>query len=189
MIFYDIETLKGPDEVEDGWDNPEAMGFGSAVAYDSVSDLYHFFSQDKSSDLVDLLRNQTVVTFNGVKFDNRVLLGNNYRRHELLWRDEDLLLWVIQYKFSLDSVAEAESLLVSREVHDGSISLNGLAKGTLQKKKTSHGSQSPIMIREKRWSELWQYNLQDVRLLRQLREFLDRYKFLVDGKGSVIRFS
>jgi len=38
-VVYDVEVVRGPDKVEGGWDNPEGMGFASAVVYDFKTDL------------------------------------------------------------------------------------------------------------------------------------------------------
>jgi len=160
-LVYDVEILKGPEELESGWDSPQAMGFGTAVVYDYKNDRYWFFGPDQKDALIVLLSQQTVVSFNGIKFDNRVILGDDYNEPntERLWGDYDILLEVVKSKFHLDSVAEAEAKLGDKEVHDGSVSLNGLSRGTLGLGKTGHGAHAPQLIREAKWADVFAYKL------------------------------
>ena len=66
ILVYDIETLRGPDEVEGGWENPEGMGFASAVAYSYLSDQYYMFLGEKGKqDLLDMLNGNIAISFNG----------------------------------------------------------------------------------------------------------------------------
>ncbi len=77
-VVYDVEIATEVDKVEGKWENPEGMGFASAVAYDYGKDQYFFFlHKDGRRELIDLLRMRTAVTFNGIKFDSRVILGND----------------------------------------------------------------------------------------------------------------
>lgn len=188
VIVYDVEVLRGPDEVEGGWNNPEAMGFGTAVAYNYLNDQYYFYGADDKAELIKLLQSNTVVSFNGIKFDNRVVLGNDYSQNTRLWRDVDILLMVVQSKFGLPDVVAAETKLGDREVHDGSISLDGLAEGTLRMHKTGSGAHAPKLIREGKWPAVFAYNLHDVRLTRMLYDFMNKYGYLVDRRKNQISF-
>jgi hypothetical protein len=189
-LVYDIEVMKGPDEVEGGWSNPEGMGFGTAVVYDYEEDLYHFFGPSEADKLRDFLSTSLVVSFNGIKFDNAVLLGNDYlkRRSESgftpIWEDFDILVEVVKAKYGVNTVSAAEAKVGADEVHDGTIGLNALAKATIGLEKTGHGSKAPQMIREGRLSEVFSYNLNDVRLTRMLYDFIQKYGYLIDGNGD-----
>lgn len=185
-LIYDVEVLRGPDEVDGGWNNPWGMGFGTAVVYDYDRDLYHFFGAEKLKDLIGLLTTGLVVSFNGIKFDNRVLFGNDYNapNSEVAWRDYDILLEVVKAKYGLSSVAEAEKKLGDPAVHDGSIGLDGLSEGTLNLHKTGHGAKAPQLIREAKWAEVFAYNLNDVRLTRKLFDFIRQYGYLIDRAGT-----
>lgn len=188
IYVYDIEVLRGPDEVEGGWQNPEAMGFGTAVVYSYKDNLYHFFGPNQKQELIDLLAESPglVVSFNGIKFDNAVLLGNDYQKHEAIWFDYDLLLNVVGGKYNLESVYDAEKKLGDKEIHDGSIGLDGLAEGTLGMHKTGHGAKTPQLIKEGKWAEVFAYNLHDVRLTKMLYDFAKKYSYLIDRNGLKI---
>lgn len=182
-MAYDVETLRGPDEVDGGWDNPAAMGLRSAVVYDRNRDLYLFFDEGlkEAVRLCLVLEGEAVLSFNGVRFDNRVI----GKSADSSWLDVDLLQEVSRLKFGC-SIDEAERAYGAEAVHgDGSIGLGGLARGTLGMGKIGHGSESPQYTPDR----LYQYNLHDVRLTVKLAEFYGRYGFLVDGSGRVLRKS
>ena len=76
-IVVDTETQKHADQVSGGWDNIEGMGFASAVTYSSQLDRYVFWKSNQREDLCKYLNNQLVVSFNGINFDTKLLLGND----------------------------------------------------------------------------------------------------------------
>jgi hypothetical protein len=203
MLVYNVETLRTPEEISpdnpnQGWQHPMLMGFGSAVVYDYSTDLYHCIITQERERLVRMLSlgvppctasRQVVVSFNGIKFDNKVTLDCDCQDNMDLptpWRNYDILLEIVKAKFQCQNVREAEKELGAVIVHDGSIGLDGLAQGTLGMGKTGHGSKSPLLIREGRWGDLFAYNLHDVRLTRKLMDFLMRYGYLIDRGGFKI---
>lgn len=193
-IVYDVEVLQGPDEVEGGWENPEAMGFGTAVAYDTADDRYRFYGHGDQERLMTALTRRKVVSFNGVRFDNKVLLGNDYMHNldgeNTFWDDIDLLLLAVRAKFpGCHSVKEAEEKYGAKAVHDNTLGLDGLAHGTLGRGKTGHGAHAPKLIAAKDWAGVFEYNLEDVRLTYKLWAFAKEYGFLVDRDGNVLRMS
>jgi hypothetical protein len=199
-VVYDVEIAKNVDDVPGRWDNPEDMGFASAVTYDYAKDQYFFFlGEEQKNDLLRLLKNRTAITFNGIKFDSRVLLGNDRalgnwgtvinNSNTFWWENYDILLEYIKSRFGYDSVAEAEQRLGDKAIHDGSFSLDGLAEGTFGLHKTGHGAKAPILYQQGKYGELLEYNLQDVRLTKKLFEFIREYGFVVDRNGRVIRIS
>ena len=200
IVIYDVEIAKEVENVPGGWDNPEGMGFASAVAYDYATDRYHFFLHEETKQaLIDLLHTRTAVTFNGIKFDSRLLLGNDrnlsiggvtaHSKGTWGWRNVDLLLEYVKARFGAHDVAEAESRLGDSAIHDGSFSLDGLAEGTFSLHKTGHGSKAPILYQQEKYAELLSYNLQDVRLTRKIFEFIHQYGFIVDRNNRAISIS
>lgn len=202
-IVYDVEIAKEVDSVPGKWDNPEGMGFGSAVAYSYDKDQYHFFLHEQGrAGLIELLANNKAIGFNSIKFDSRVVLGNDRRFDEtgetwrmatelepyVFWKNTDLLLEYIKARFDYETVGLAEKRLGDRAIHDGSFSLDGLAEGTFGLKKTGHGAHAPILYQQEKYDELLEYNLHDVRLTRKLWEFILKHKFVADRKGRVVRF-
>ena len=203
-VVYDVEVLRGPDKVEGGWDNPEAMGFASAVAYDYGANQYRFYLHEPDSVRLKLdLDGRHAITFNGIKFDSRVVLGNDrfidadgkaHTSHEIgqsqihiVWNNTDLLLEYIKARFGYESVGDAEKRLGDRAIHDESFSLDGLAEGTFGLHKTGHGAKAPDLYAQSDYAALLEYNLHDVRLTKMLFDFILKYGFVVDRKGRVVR--
>lgn len=198
MIVYDIETLRGPDEVEGGWENPEGMRFGCAVTYDTEKDHFDFYQTREMEALKDSLTEtgQTILSFNGVKFDNSILLGNNYNYLACPWSNTDLLIEVLMARFRIfshddyhlgDNISYLVQQYGAKTVFDGSYGLDALCHKTIGKRKTGHGAKVPQMILEAKWSDVWQYNLQDVRLTWELFQFWRKYRYVIDGQDRVIR--
>ena len=178
------------------------MGFGSAVAYSYEKDQYFFFLHEQGrAGLIELLDRNMAIGFNSIKFDSRVVLGNDRKFDEdgdvwtqpiqsssyVTWKNTDLLLEYIKARFDYDTVAGAEERLGDRAIHDGSFSLDGLAEGTFGLKKTGHGAHAPILYQQEKYDELLEYNLHDVRLTRKLYDFAMKFKYMVDRKGRVVR--
>jgi len=184
MIVYDLEVLRGPDEVPDGWDNPEGMGLGTAVAYrpgdGSTAGRYHFYGEHDAKELRDHLELASpVITFNGVKFDNRVLLGNN-DGWDTPWEDIDLLVHIIRSRYpDCHTVGEAEDKHGRFTVHNGTCNLDALCKATFGQGKIGHGAKAPAMIQNGEWPAVFEYNLHDVQLTWMLYDFGRRYKYVL----------
>lgn len=195
VVVYDIETLRHPDEVTGGWDNPEGMGFGIACAYDYFDDTYYFFDGPEGRHaLCDLLDGKMAVTFNGIRFDSRVLLGNDrqleYRltgndRHQ--WANFDILAEYIKSRYGYTTVADAEKRLGDAAIHDGSFGLDGLAEGTLGMRKNGSGELAPALLDGGQYSRLYGYCLNDVRLTRKLFEHIADHGEVTDRSGRVVR--
>jgi hypothetical protein len=193
-VVYDVEVAIEPENVPGGWDNPEGMGFASAVTYSYEDDQYRFWlGALQQRDLCHFLSGKTAVTFNGVKFDSRVLLGNDrvcegdltYCVHipECAWHNCDLLLEYVRERFNDADVAAAEKRLGDKTIHDGTFGLDGLAEGTLHRRKTGHGAHAPMLYRTGNYAELLAYNLQDVRLTKELFNFIRKFGYCVDRAG------
>jgi len=202
-IVYDVEIAKEVNSVPGKWDNPEGMGFGSAVAYSYDKDQYFFFLHEQGrAGLIELLDRNKAIGFNSIKFDSRVVLGNERKSDGLgetwrmatedesyvTWKNTDLLLEYIKARFDYGTVGEAENRLGDRAIHDGSFSLDGIAEGTFGLKKIGHGAHAPLLYQQEKYAELLEYNLHDVRLTKLLWEFSLKHKFVVDRKGRVVRF-
>jgi len=198
FVVYDVETLRTPEEVDGGWDNPQGMGFGCACSYDYRDDRYRFFcGPDGQRDLISQLDGRTAVTFNGIHFDSRVLLGNDRLTDALGmtygggagWNNYDILLEYIKSRYGYTSLAEAEKRLGDKEIHDGSFNLDGLAEGTLGRRKNGSGELAPRLLDAGDYDRLFAYNLQDVRLTRDLFEHILIHREVVARDGRHTRIN
>lgn len=196
-VVYDVEVAVSPDETPGGWENPEGMGFASGVTYDYATGLYEFFLHEVGGEaLRNKLANRIAVSFNGVKFDSRVMLGNNRECKQgftftsdssYMWFNFDILLEYIKGRFGYESVGEAEDRLGDRKIHDGTFNLDALSKATLGIGKTGHGAHAPLLYQKQQYDALLSYNLQDVRITKQLFGFIREYGFVVDANGNTTR--
>ena len=199
MLVYDVEVLRGPDETPGKWGNPEGMGFGTAVVYDTATNRYHLFGPSKQAELVDMLSKgyPTVLSFNGLKFDNAVILGNVEAEAQLAspshWTDIDLLLEAVNAKFPragdsrFKSVNEAAKTVGFCSVFNGSLSLDSICKATIGRGKTGSGAFAPELIKAEKWDEVFDYNMEDVHLTYDLWRFWKAFGYMIDGQGNVLK--
>ena len=180
-IVYDIETKKLANEVEGGWNNPYGMGLGTAVTYDYSDHLYHFYDENDKERLIQDLTGNCVISFNGIRFDNLVLL----KKFENNWFNIDIFDIVVKSKFGIP-LSYAVAKFGSDRVFNGTISLNAISRSTLNLVKNASGELAPQMIRDKRYKEVFEYNLNDVRLTKFLFEFGLKFRYIVDGTGTKI---
>ncbi len=185
MVIYDIETLRSPDEVKTGWDDPHALGFGTAIVYDYDTDVYNFFTPGEENKCISLLSGKKVISFNGIRFDNAVLLGKDYKPQ---WEDYDILAECIKAKFKTESIKEAQDKKGKWTVFDGSLKMDSICRNTIKMTKIGEGAYAPTLIKEKRWKEVFEYNLHDVRMTKNLYEFIQENAYVIDGKGNKIEF-
>ena len=195
-VVYDVEVVTGPDGTPGGWDNPYGMGFASGVTYDYATDLYEFFMHEVGGEALRVkLTNRIAVSFNGVKFDSRVMLGNerivnegftlNHER-SYMWFNYDILLEYVKSRFNLLNVAEAEKKLGNKKIHDGTFNLDALGRATLGIGKTGKGAHAPILYQKKQYDALLAYNCNDVRITKKLFDFIRKYGYVVDGNGRSV---
>lgn len=193
-LVWDLEIANEVKNVPGGWSNHEGMGLGSAVAYSYNLDRYFFFLHDSSKEkLLNLLNGNRVVSYNGINFDSKVVLGNN-RKVEISnpnfsfmvengkyqWIENDVFLHCLKYKHQI----ELKDTLDKRS--PGGLKLSEVAISTLGPKfdKTSSGALAPVLYQEKKYDELLEYNLQDVILTRLVFEFANKYKYLLDKNSN-----
>lgn len=80
-VAYDVESERLSYEVKGGWDNPFGFGFTVGVAVDNEGIVSRFSSHSHGDArqrlLAHLLRYDRVVSFNGIRFDNNVVAGDD----------------------------------------------------------------------------------------------------------------
>jgi len=204
-IVYDVETQIFADELKDGWNDVFGMKISSCVCYCYDDNAYHFFGDtvEEHKNLLKFMSGNLAITFNGINFDSRVLLGNdriiksngytegspfgekigfhNYDISAEIWRsffDDDNIVNVLKQQ------GNAKYLHVR-----GVWNLDVISRNTLgnQFTKLGNGSQAPQKYKDGRMRELWQYNLQDVRVEKALFEFVKKYKYIVNGEYDIIK--
>lgn len=194
IIVYDCETVRLSDQVKGGWSNVEGMGLSCAVLYSYNRDKYYFFLHPSSTERVrKMLSGNVCVSFNGVGFDSKLLLGNkrlvlpenqNVRvgGKKEAWTEYDMFLKVVK---SLNR-CRTDFAAVNKRAVKGT-SLDVICKKTIGMSKTDKGQNAPALYSSKRYDSLLSYCLQDVRMLKSLFEHCNKTGFLVCGNGSHIK--
>ncbi len=197
-IIYDLETQKLADQVQGGWSNIHGMGMASGVTYCSATDMYKIWNHDSKGALCEYLNNKLTISFNGIKFDSIVLLGNNRKiesngatsNSDYKWFNLDLYVEIFRrmYKVPRDKYPELLDIMKQRRHGKGVFTLDAIVKNTIGTSKSGDGADAPLLFQQNRFSELYEYNLQDVRVLKQLTEFVLKYKYLVNGEFNIVQF-
>jgi hypothetical protein len=200
-LVYDVETQIPFEELKNGWDDPFGMKISSAVVYSNKTDQFYFFghTEEERIRLCEMLNNQDVVTFNGISFDSRVVLGNDrlILEHGVTassdkkyqWRNIDI--YVILWKRILDWKGTVEELLEHLKKNrppKGVFNLDSILWATLKMKKNGDGKDAPMLFKTGDFRKLYEYNLQDVRCERDLYRFIMKYKYLINGQYEIVEF-
>ena len=181
ILVWDCETLSLA-TTDDQWDKPWELGFGTACVYNYETDAYKFFGPSHAEVLECTLSGNKVVSFNGIQFDTPLLMGQDVKA---TWSEIDIHQIIGWYKHGM-SIEDAMKKKGKWGVLDGSLGLDAICKNTLGVGKSGKGIKAPDLIKSGAWADIFAYNLQDVRRLRQLFEFIGSRKFCIDGKGNRI---
>ena len=166
---FDVETQRSAQEVG-GWHRADLMGISCVVLYDSKEDEFFEYLDDKVSLLVEhLKRFELIVGFNIKRFDFRVLSGySNFAFKKLP---------------VLDILEEVHKRLGYR------LSLEHLARETLNAQKTADGLQALRWWKQGRIREIIDYCKQDVAITRDLFLYGEQNGYLLfkNKAGNKVR--
>ncbi len=186
-IVYDIEIARTVESTKKKWASPEDLHFASAVAYSYEQDRYHFFLHLRGlTKLIELLNKNKVITFNGIKFDSKVVLGNNRKIRAcngstgifitgkgIIWEEYDIFTQCLKSVHKCKNDMEA-----CKRMSPGGMKLDDIAKATLGQGKTGNGADAPILYQQGLFDDLLSYNLQDVRITKKLYDFISENHFV-----------
>ena len=145
---FDIETQRSAAEVG-GWHRADRMGISCVVLYDSATDTYDAFLENRVAAFIRRLSDfDLVVGFNNKRFDNQVLAG---------YSDADLSRLP-----TLDILEEVHKTLGYR------LSLDSLAEITLGAKKSANGLQALIWWQQGEIDKIIEYCKKDVQITKDL---------------------
>jgi DEAD/DEAH box helicase domain-containing protein len=155
IIYFDLETQKSASDVG-GWDNKRDMRMSVGVTFGTRDGQYKIFGEAKVNDLInELMRADLVVGFNILNFDYEVLAG---------YSPLDL-----RQVPTLDLMKDLEDKLGFR------LSLEALAKATLNAPKIADGMQALRWWKEGKLMEIAEYCCYDVKLTKALHEYGQRH--------------
>lgn len=195
-LVYDIEIARTIESTKKGWASPEDLHFASAVAYSYDKDRYYFFLHLSGlTKLIELLNKNKVVTFNGIKFDSKVVLGNkriirNNRKKAgifiigkgIIWEEYDIFTQCLKSIFNLKNDIEA-----CKRMSPGGMKLDDICKATIDMKKTGNGADAPILYQQGKFDELLEYNFNDTRITKKLYDFISENHFVYNKNKNKIK--
>jgi DEAD/DEAH box helicase domain-containing protein len=154
MLFFDLETQHSFQEVG-GRNHLEKLLVSVAVTYSTLSGEFKSYTESQVLTLIeDLLSADTVVGFNLIHFDYRVLTPYTHR--------------------DLSLIKTIDMLLHLRERLGFRVSLDSLAHATLGTGKSADGLQAIRWFREGNMESLIAYCKNDVTVTRNLYEYGNR---------------
>lgn len=199
-IVFDCETQKLFSEIKDRskvWD----LKLSTAITYSYNEDIYKFWSYSTQNDLLDYLNGNIVIGFNSVIFDSPLLMGDKYScdptgitcsdgTHS--WTNFDILFECKKHLYGLPKDATIKQVNEEQRKNysisqRGIYTLDSICTATLNHKKNGHGENAVDLFRCKRIKELFEYNLQDVRLTKQLYDFIKKHGYIVNGAYDIIQ--
>ena len=197
-IVYDCESQKMADDVPGKWNNVFGQGLSSAVTYNSKTDLYLFWDKDHKDDLCQYLNGNLVVSFNGLHYDSKLILGDSRiiepngitKNDKYSWNNSDIYAEIWRNILGMDRNHYPELMLAIRKqrFEKHVFDLHSVSQNTISHTKSGDGALAPALFQAGKIFELLQYNLQDVRITTQLFEFIVKYRYIVTGKGDIVQF-
>lgn len=165
VVVFDLETQLSAAEVG-GWGKTYLMRVSCGIVWDSRTDEFTTYFEDRVQDLIEHLKQaDLVVGFNCIGFDYSVLRG--YSRYD--FRNLE----------TLDMLREIKEQLNFR------VSLNSLAQSTLDKEKSADGLQALRWFKQGRMDLIERYCRDDVAITRDIWRYgRNRGYLLFDRKNE-----
>lgn len=195
LLVYDVELNKEIINKSD-WKKINPSWFAAAVVYSYEKNEYFFFlHQEGLINLKQIMNRSRVVSFNGVNFDSIVLLGRSrplklmaercgiiVGNNSCFWNEYDLFIQSMKAVYNLRSDLEAR-----KRISPGGFSLNEIAKRTLGLQKKGLGKKAPKLYQQKKYDELLEYTLQDVRITKLLFDHICSFGTIKNRDGKRIK--
>jgi DEAD/DEAH box helicase domain-containing protein len=185
-IVVDVETTKLFKEVQGGRESLDKLGVGCAVIYSYLDDGYAIYKQNCVEELKErLLKADKITGFNTYKFDYPVIWGMKLKdwlgcrdAQKIIPKTNDILrrVWI---SLGLNPMEFTGA-------HRG-LSLNNICTATLNEDKSKMGEDAPFLLRDGEWDLVLTYCLHDVKLTKNLADFIDKYGYVVTADEKVIR--
>lgn len=174
VLGRDESRLPGIEYAENGWDD-ETLGISSLCAYSYPQDRYFIFADDNLVEFHELIaKHELMVGFNINSFDDKHLIIAGFT--ELAEKSHyDILveMWLaagLEPKFIYPT-------------HSGFGLDATLAANFPNLQKSGHGARAPILYQQKRFGELFGYNLDDMQLEKKLFDLVISKKELIDPRN------
>lgn len=174
--MFDLEIKRPIDTLSKGWQSHDEMGIACLCLYDYHTGRYRVFDDNSKYPCIEILNTyEYVVGYNTVNFDWKVVLASwNFPLSisPRTSKDFDILREIWKSK-GLDPD-------VFRPQTHGGVKLDDVAYETIAMRKTLNGEMAPQLYQQKRYAEVIDYCIEDVRIEKTLFEH-------VVQKGYVMR--
>ena len=149
-LVIDVETKQLVQDVG-GWDHVDKLGISVACAYDSKTDQFISYTEDKLKDLIELCQDRLVIGYNIRGFDLPVMVpyGLDVKK-----------LDVFDIMYDLEALTRQRFL-----------KLDYVAKGTLGLGKSADGLQAVEWWKQGQIQKIIDYCTQDVKVTRDVFQF------------------
>lgn len=199
-IVFDCETQKLFSEIADGT-KPWLLKMSTCVTYCYEEDQYKFWTYTNQNDLLEYLNGNIVIGFNSITFDCPLLLGENHKidangnssNGKYSWSNYDIYIEIKKRLTRTVGKSIKETFEIMKKnfsLHEkGIYKLDSVAIATLGGKcKNGNGLEAVELFKQKKIMELIQYNLQDVRITKQLYDFIKKFGYAINGNFDIIKF-
>jgi DEAD/DEAH box helicase domain-containing protein len=165
-VVFDIETKNIFEEI--GSNNPADLDISIVAIYDSTTDTFQSFTEDKLSKLWPILEQADV------------LIGYNSDHFDIPLLDK-------YYPGDLTKIKSLDIMREIRAVIGRRIKLDYVSAGTLGRNKISHGLEAVRWWKEGKVDEIIKYCIEDVRITKDIYDYaLKNNKLLYkEGNGPI----
>jgi len=174
IVVFDCEIKKEIKTQED-WRDFKTMGVSCLVLYDYETSRFRTFDDRNIQEGLKILSDaEILVGYNIMDFDIP-LLSNTYSEipEGLSLHNQTLDKELNYAPFVFDILQEIWKKV---ERHSGGCKLDDIAYETLGLKKSGNGAHAPVLFKEQRYAELFDYCIQDVKIEKELFEYVCLYQ-------------
>lgn len=199
-IVFDCETQKLFNEVADR-SKTWLLKMSTCVTYCYEEDQYKFWTYTNQNDLLSYLNGNLIIGFNSITFDCPLILGEtckidaegNVSNGKYSWSNYDIYIEIKKRLTRTVGKSIKETFEIMKKnfsLHEkGVYKLDSVAIATLgDRGKNGNGCEAVELFKQKKILELLQYNLQDVRITKQLYDFIKKHKYVINGNFDIIKF-
>lgn len=191
IVVFDLEIQKAivtedreidPEWEVAGWGEANSTLISVAYLYDYSVGKYLAYDQWTLLPLAQRLSEADVVVgHNHIKFDYGVLNGHI----DIIFGEDSG-----KYKVKSSPVRDFDIMMQLKKANGGqwngkgNFSLDSVGEKTCGINKSGHGSDAPMLWREGRYAELYNYCRDDVAVTREVYEHIYTMGFAIDGSGK-----
>lgn len=192
VIVLHLKTQKGFNDIpvrNNVWD----MLLSTCVTYSYNRNEYKLWTHLNQKNLISYLNGNKLVGFNHIRFDLRVLLGKeieilddfSVKCDNFSCINSDIFVNIQKALCQVDTFSKLNACLHKSPIEKSVYSLTSIAQATLHTK-IDKSKNAQELYRNKMLLELLELNLKDVRIIKQLYEFILKWRYIVNGNYDIL---